>query len=422
MLYITQSARNYVLMNFRKREKGMDEKKLGPLLSDEQFFGECLNLDYPGMEAVKEAVADKDYSLAKKEMASYIRKTLDADHFFEIPYEIPENIYKLPGESDAEAAERICNHTLVSVGVPCEYGKENTVDWEANPTYNGYKEWTWQLSRHNDIKLLAHEYNKTRNEKLAYAAAELMDSWMKQAVCPDADCAGYKTKCWRTIECGIRMGANWPYILFTFYKTPAFTDDLLIDFFTEKFSPVIDSEIKSAAKTAFVTTAISQTAFYDMFSMLSVNLHLIRTIVESCGYRPSGASLLGLYVRILKATFLAGGLEEMDLEELLPLVTGNAAMKLPGLVFASAAQGTVNAFMTIRVGILTKKYLFSADGPIEMPQARKDSYKEAIDFLKKCELHKDVIAIAKKTAQGAKEAAAASVKKVFKSPKTSPLT
>lgn len=31
----------------------MYEKKLGPLLSDEQFFGECLNLDYQGMEAVK---------------------------------------------------------------------------------------------------------------------------------------------------------------------------------------------------------------------------------------------------------------------------------------------------------------------------------------------------------------------------------
>lgn len=194
-------------------------------------------------------------------------------------------------------------------------------------------------------------------------------------------------------------------------------DDLLITFFTEKFSPVIDSEIKSAAKTAFVTTAISQTAFYDMFSMLSVNLHLIRTIVETCGYRPSGAALLGLYVRILKATFLAGGLEEMDLEELLPLVTGNAAMKLPGLVFASAAQGTVNAFMTIRVGILTKKYLFSADGPIKMAQARKDSYKEAIDFLKKCELHKEVLAMVGKTARGAKEAAASSVKKVWENVK-----
>ena len=198
-----------------------------------------------------------------------------------------------------------------------------------------------------------------------------------------------------------------------FLKQGNQADDLLIEFFTEKFSPVIDSEIKSAAKTAFVTTAISQTSFYDMFSMLSVNLHLIRTIVESCGYRPSAAALLGLYVRILKATFLAGGLEEMDLEELLPLVTGNAAMKLPGLVFASAAQGTVNAFMTIRVGILTKKYLFSADGPIEMAQARKDSYKEAIEFLKKCELHKDVLAMVGKTARGAKEAAASSVKKVI---------
>ena len=210
----------------------MDKKQQGPLLSDETFFNECLNLDYPGMEAVKAAVkTSHDYQKARTAMASYIRQTLDADRFFEIPYEIPENIYKLPGETDAEAVERICNHTLVSVGVPCEYGKDNPVDWEANPTYNGYKEWTWQLSRHNDIKLLAHEYNKTKNEKLAYAAAELMDSWFKQAVRPDADCVGYLTKCWRTIECGIRMGANWPYILFTFYKTPAFTDDLLIDWY-----------------------------------------------------------------------------------------------------------------------------------------------------------------------------------------------
>lgn len=94
----------------------MDEKKLGPLLSDEQFFGECLNLDYPGMEAVKEAVeaaGGKDYSLARKEMASYIRKTLDADRFFEIPYEIPENIYKLrvrvmPRQQSESAIIRLC--------------------------------------------------------------------------------------------------------------------------------------------------------------------------------------------------------------------------------------------------------------------------------------------------------------------------
>ena len=42
----TKCAKSRVRMNLRKREKGMYEKKLGPLLSDEQFFGECLNLDY----------------------------------------------------------------------------------------------------------------------------------------------------------------------------------------------------------------------------------------------------------------------------------------------------------------------------------------------------------------------------------------
>lgn len=67
-------------------------------------------------------------------------------------------------------------------------------------------------------------------------------------------------------------------------------------------------------------------------------------------------------MRILKATFLAGGLEEMDLEELLPLVTGNAAMKLPGLSLPLPHKVPSMHLCTIRVGILTKKYLFSADG------------------------------------------------------------
>lgn len=195
------------------------------------------------------------------------------------------------------------------------------------------------------------------------------------------------------------------------------SDDMLIDFFCQKTSPLIEKSIMSAAKTAFTSTAISQAAVFDMFSMVSINLQLIRDIVEVCGYRPSSFALCGLYVRILKATFLAGGMEEMDLEEILPLVTGNAAMKLPGLVFASAAQGTVNAFTTIRVGIITRKYLFSADGPLDMKQAKKDSYKEALVFLKSANLHKSLLGLAAKKAADTKEAAAASVKNVWKNRK-----
>lgn len=191
------------------------------------------------------------------------------------------------------------------------------------------------------------------------------------------------------------------------------TDDLLIAFFCSKFSSIVDERILAAARSAFVATAVSQTALYDTLSMLSISLHQIRAIVEACGYRPSSVALLGLYVRVLKAAFLAGGMEELDLEEILPFVTGNAALKLPGLVLASAAQGTVNAFMTARVGIITKKILFHADGPVSMQQARKESYKEALALLKKCQLHKELLNMAGKTAHGAKEAAVTSAKKML---------
>ncbi len=208
----------------------MEEGRKGPLLSDQDFFGNCVNLDFEGMERVKECVRQGDYRRARAAMAAHIREYLEPERFFQIPYETPENLYKHPGESDEEACKRVREHTLISVGVPCEYGRENPVDWQANPTYNGYREWTWQLNRHNEWKMLAHEYRRTGEEWLAETAAELFASWVGQAVCPD-DCPGYLTDCWRTIECGIRMGANWPYVLFSFYRTDAFTDDVLIDWY-----------------------------------------------------------------------------------------------------------------------------------------------------------------------------------------------
>ena len=171
--------------------------------------------------------ADEDNAGAV--FASFFRSWLDssADKFFSIPYEVPENVYKLPGESDEAACDRIASGTLVSVGVPSAFGSVSNVDWHSNPTENGYKEWTWQLSRHNDIKLLAHEYLLTGNKKYATAAAALLSSWIDTCPVPGKDVVGSATDCWRTIECGIRMGANWPYIIYVFRNE--FPDTLMCD-------------------------------------------------------------------------------------------------------------------------------------------------------------------------------------------------
>jgi hypothetical protein len=70
-------------------------------------------------------------------------------------------------------------HRLISCGIAHDFGE--VVDWFANPTYNQYREWTWQLNRHSDWKALAYVYRETGDEKYAEACAELFDSWVKQA-------------------------------------------------------------------------------------------------------------------------------------------------------------------------------------------------------------------------------------------------
>ena len=207
----------------------MGEKVYGPLLTDEELFGQCLQLDWPGLEAVKEAAQARDWAAARGALAAYVRGMPVPEGFFDIPYEPPENMVTFPGESEAEACGRIMEHTLISVGVPCVYGEGNPVDWMANPTENGYMEWPWQLSRHHELKMLAHQYRLTGNEALAQCAAELLASWLRQATVPGADVPGYQTLCWRTIECGIRTGSTWPYVFYVFHDAAAFADDLLVD-------------------------------------------------------------------------------------------------------------------------------------------------------------------------------------------------
>jgi hypothetical protein len=197
------------------------------LISDQTFFLEVLNPDYEGLQDVHEAALRGDYETAKIAFAEHVRQSLKVELFSKIPYEFPENVFMLDGETMREAADRICRYQLMSVGVMADFSSEKRVDWESNPTYNDYKEWTWQLNRHNEWKILAHEYLETGDEKYAECFADLFASWVRQVKCPQ-NVSGYLTDAFRTIECGIRMGSNWPYALHAFIRSPHFTDDHIL--------------------------------------------------------------------------------------------------------------------------------------------------------------------------------------------------
>ncbi|NOU71281.1 hypothetical protein GC098_07570 [Paenibacillus sp. LMG 31458] len=201
-----------------------NQTQSGPRVSDYEFFT-SINMNLPGLEYVKKAVESEDFGKARQLFSEHVRKSLRSDLYFQIPSHELQNLYYLPGETMEEMGERILSLKLVSCGTPHQFS--GMVDWSSNPTFNHYLEWTWQLNRHWEWEVLARRYRETGDEKYAEGLVNLFTSWVQQVVVPESG-PGYG---WRTIECGLRMGNAWPYALHACYRSPHFTDDVLIDWY-----------------------------------------------------------------------------------------------------------------------------------------------------------------------------------------------
>ena len=214
---------------------------MGPRLSDEAWFG-ALDVTREDLKDVQEAVGAEDWAGARKAFAQHIR-TRKSPIWFSDWQNRSE-----PADRDAEVelvrvgdravmnvdlafADRIVANTLKSCNVEEEFGDE--INWELDPI--NYKEWTWQLSRHPFWVTLGQAYWRTGDEKYAEAFVRQMRHWIENVLVPvgedgnswkdDAEMGTDHTNCWRTIECGIRMGQTWPAAFYYFLSSDTFTDD-----------------------------------------------------------------------------------------------------------------------------------------------------------------------------------------------------
>ena len=81
--------------------------------------------------------------------------------------------------------------------------------------------------------------------------------------------------------------------------------------------------------------------------MASISLDLVRAIVEVCGFRPTKAGLARLYTRVMASALIAGGVEDMDLEQVFSEALGSGAgAKASGLLLGGATDGLVGAYIT----------------------------------------------------------------------------
>ena len=199
----------------------------GPRTSSSEFLGRHLDLSVPAFRPIPALLASGDVAGAEKVFADYVRQALKPEVY------LKDNLSNKPSGKKlrdlTKAAEAVMDYRLSSCGTPCHF-KDHRVDWDSNPTFNGYSEWTWQLSRHDFLSTLASYYLATGDERAAKTWADMLGSWFDQATLPPDGTSGYATHCWRNIEAGIRM-PEWAYQIHAFLKSPVCTDRFLTGFF-----------------------------------------------------------------------------------------------------------------------------------------------------------------------------------------------
>ena len=159
--------------------------------------------------------------------------------------------------------------------------------------------------------------------------------------------------------------------------------DALIEVMSKLYQGPVKKEmmriIKEHAKTVMISTAISQNGRLDFFTVVIVNLKMIKELVVISGYRPGISALAKLSIQVMSTALVAEGLENIDMSDVLPQQTLQSIGEIPLIkpILSSTTQGISNALLTLRIGIVTREYLFTSSQGLTKTAIRKTALLEA---------------------------------------------
>ena len=193
----------------------------------------------------------------------------------------------------------------------------------------------------------------------------------------ETELAGYKRRLVRRLQSNALLQAEG--------LVPSTTEDLPQAL--EILNSAADKVVKSTAQTVFLTTAISQNGKLDAITVLVIQLKMVWRIAHIYYQRPTIRELLYLYGNVGASSFLATQIEEIDLtKHIEPIVTAivrnTSTRSVPvvgqatTVIMDSLMEGTTNAFLSLRVGILAKNYCGQVK-VITSSEIRKNTLKEA---------------------------------------------
>lgn len=127
--------------------------------------------------------------------------------------------------------------------------------------------------------------------------------------------------------------------------------------------------IKEAASTVFITTAVSQNGVLDgLFVMTSLS-RMVWKVSHIYNQRPNIKDIIQLYINVAVTVLMAREIEDLAIldEQLQPVVNsligGTIGTLVPGaatvsnLIISSVIEGSANALLALRVGVIAKKYM-----------------------------------------------------------------
>ena len=119
-----------------------------------------------------------------------------------------------------------------------------------------------------------------------------------------------------------------------------------------------DSVVTEAASAVFLSTAVLQSGRLDVLVVFAAQTRLIWKITHVYYQRPSLRDFVQLYANVASTAFIAAGIEDVDVDVLVSTVFGSTVAAIPGmhLLASSVLSGSANAFLTLRVGMITKEY------------------------------------------------------------------
>lgn len=125
--------------------------------------------------------------------------------------------------------------------------------------------------------------------------------------------------------------------------------------------------VKDTATAVFLTTSISQNGKLDALTILATQSRMVWKVAHIYYQRPTLRELAYLYGNVAASSFLASQIEDINITQqvepvLNSFLKNGASKSIPvigptaHIILDSLLEGSTNAFLTLRVGNITKKY------------------------------------------------------------------